>query len=216
MTTAFKSNADRLLKRAQKGGPEALGPLFQLYANYLKLLATTQIDRQLQARVSPSDVVQETFFEAQRDFKQFRGGSEAEFLAWLRRILVHNLARSVERHLLAEKRSMRREIPLERINNALDRSSERLESVLFSPGTSPVSDIARREHAVILADEMAELPRHYREVLVLRHLEGMPFSEIAERIGKSAGAARMLWLRAVDQLRQALTAKGVHFERIPE
>ena len=106
MNSASQTTTGRLLDAAREGKEECLGRLLQLYCNYLKLMAMAQLDQKLRARMSPSDVVQETLFEAHRDFAQFRGSSEAEFLAWLRRILVNNLARVVERHVLAEKRDV--------------------------------------------------------------------------------------------------------------
>ena len=87
------ASLERLLARARQARGEHLGALLELYRNYLHLLARTQIDLHLQGRLDPSDLVQETLLEAYRDFGQFRGGTEAELLAWLRRILVHNLAR---------------------------------------------------------------------------------------------------------------------------
>ena len=112
MTSELQSASDDLLHQAKAGSGESLGRLLQLYANYLKLVVLAQLEQNLKARVSPSDVVQETFFEAHRDFVQFRGSTTPEFLAWLRRILVNNLSRVVEQHLLAEKRTVRREVSL--------------------------------------------------------------------------------------------------------
>jgi RNA polymerase sigma-70 factor, ECF subfamily len=90
-----RPDLERLLDRARSDAGQSLGQLLELYRNYLKMLALTQMDRQLQVRCSPSDVVQETFLEAHRDFGQFQGQGEGQFLAWLRRILVNNLARGL-------------------------------------------------------------------------------------------------------------------------
>jgi len=86
---------ERLLARARQGDTDGLGSLLELYRNYLYLMARTQIDLHLQGRASPSDVVQEAFAQACENFAQFRGGSEKELLAWLRRILVNTLAKLV-------------------------------------------------------------------------------------------------------------------------
>lgn len=209
MNSLSQSKTGQLLEAARSGQDESLGQLLQLYCNYLKLMATAQLDRKLRTRMSPSDVVQETLFEAHRDFAQFRGASEGEFLAWLRRILINNLARVVERHVLAEKRDVRREVSMEEIGVALERSTARLVAVLADGGISPSSDAQRHEHAIVLADELAELPADYREVIVLRHLEGLSFGEVAERMERSSGAVRMLWMRAIAQLRQQLGRRGL-------
>ena len=193
-----------LLKAARRGDVHCVGRLLEIYRHYLRILATTQIDRRLSARVSPSDIVQETLLEAHRDFVGFRGTTEREFIAWLRQILVNNLARTVERHLIAGKRDVRREVSMDGTRSALERSSERLRSLLIDSGHSPSAAAQRHEHAVILADVLAELAADYREVIVLRNLEGLSFNDVAERLGRTSGATRMLWLRAIEQLRNKL------------
>jgi RNA polymerase sigma-70 factor (ECF subfamily) len=175
-----------------------------LYRNYLHLVARTQIDLHLRAQVNPSDLVQEAFLEAYRDFGQFRGQTEAELLAWLRRILVHNLARLVEKQLRTQKRNVRREVSLEEHVKMLDQSAAKVEAALLCQGSSPSAQAQRRELAGILADQLAKLPANYREVIVLRSLEGLAYDEVARLMGRSSGAVRALWLRALDQLRQLL------------
>lgn len=203
------TSPSELLASARGGQAECRARLIEQYYTYLNLLATTQLDDKLRARCSPSDVVQETCFEAHRDFDQFRGHTEREFLAWLRQILVNNLARAVEKHVLSEKRDVRREVSLERIGAAVQRSTERLSGVLVDRQASPSSNADRREYAVILADQLAELAPDHRQVLVLRHLEGLPFNQVAQRMERSAGAVRMLWLRAMEKLRERLDARGL-------
>ena len=110
MSTVMRPSIEDLITAARRGQEECLGQLLQTNANYLRVLAAMQMDGKLRARVSDSDVVQETFYEAHRDFRQFRRISEREFVAWLRRILINNLARLVEKNVLADKRDVRREI----------------------------------------------------------------------------------------------------------
>ncbi len=208
-TDSPQSPAERLLERARAGSTESLGRLLQLYANYLRLLTVAQMEQRLRARVSPSDVIQETFFEAHRDFVQFRGKTTAEFVAWLRRILVNNLYRVVEQHILAEKRDVRRELSLERLATALEQSTARLEAVLPDPGLSPCADLQHQELEVRLADEIATLPADYRDVIILRHIQMLPFEDVGKRMERSSGAARMLWLRAIKQLRDRLAGMGL-------
>jgi RNA polymerase sigma-70 factor (ECF subfamily) len=198
------ANLRRLLTEAKGGDTESLGRLLETYENYLRLLARTQLDDQVRQRVSPSDVVQETMLEAHCDFPKFRGNSDGEFFAWLRRILVNNLARAVEQHLLTAKRDVRREVSRERINASLDRSATRLEAILADGRPSAESDASLQEHLVHLANALARLSPDHRDVIVMRHLEGVPFATIAERLDRSNGATRMLWLRAIEQLRQMM------------
>jgi RNA polymerase sigma-70 factor (ECF subfamily) len=202
MCTVQSQDPTELLARARQGNGESLGALLEFYRNYLYLLARTQIDLHLQARANPSDVVQETFLQACSHFKQFRGTSEKELLCWLRRILLNNLARLVEKQILAQKRNVRREVSLDRYRTLLHNSSEHFEMALVSQISSPSVQAQRRELASLVADQLAQLPAPYREVIVLRNLEGLAFDEVARRMNRSPGAVRVLWLRALDQLRQ--------------
>jgi len=193
----------RLLSVARRGDREGIGQLLQHYRNYLMLLATTQVERRLQPRVSPSDIVQETMLRAHRHFGQFRGQTEQELLAWLRQILVTNLARFIERYMLAAKRDIRREVSIEQAGAALSASSARFDSLLCARGQTPSGAAQRREEAVVLADRLAQLPPKYREILVLRHVQGLSFEQAAARLKRPLGATRMLWLRAIKKLRAA-------------
>lgn len=201
MPNSSSTSVELLLSQALAGSSECFGRLLHVYRNYLKLLVVTQLERKLQQRVSPSDVVQETFLEANRDFPQFRGTSSGEFCAWLRKILVNNLHCVVETHVLAAKRDVRREVSLEKMVSNLEQSTARLEAILPDPGTSPSGNAQQREMEIVLADHLAALPADYRDVIVSRHIEGLPFEAIGERMERSAGAARMLWLRAIQELR---------------
>ena len=194
----------RLLMEAKQGDGDSLGRLLGTYENYLKLLARTQLDEKVRGRVSPSDIVQETMLEAHCDFPKFRGSSDGEFFGWLRRILVNNLSRAVEQHVLAAKRDVRREVSRIKINASIDRSTMRLEAMLADHRPSVESHASTQEQLVQLANALAQLSVDHRDVIVMRHLEGIPFSAVAERMGRSSGATRMLWLRAIGQLRQAM------------
>jgi RNA polymerase sigma-70 factor (ECF subfamily) len=201
MSADDRHDPERLLAQARLGDGDSLGALLELYRNYLHLMARTQIDLHLQGRASPSDVVQEAFVQACANFGQFRGGSEGELLAWLRRILLNTLAKLVEKQMKARKRDVRREMSLERLVRELDESSAAFEAALVCPQSSPSQQAERREQAALVADQLAQLPAHYREVIVLRNLEGLPFEEVARRMKRTAGGVRILWLRALDRLR---------------
>ena len=190
-----------LISSARRGDGDSLGRLLQMYRNYLTVLAGTQIERRLQPRMSPSDVVQETMLRAHANFAQFRGASEPELVGWLRQILVNNLARFVEQHVLAARRDVRREVSIERLGNALEQSTIQLAALLPAGSRSPSAAAQQREEAVVLADRLSMLAPDYREVLMLRNLQGLPFETIAEQMERSVSATRMLWLRAIEKLR---------------
>ena len=190
-----------LLRDAKAGDAATVGRLLERYRRYLSLLARVQIGQRLQGKVDASDLVQETFLEAHRNFGRFRGGSEGEFVAWLRQILAGNLADLLRRYLGTQGR----DVHLEReIQNALDQSSVLLDRALISPHSSPSQQAERREQGVLLADALDQLPEEYREVLVLRHLEGLAFPEVARRMERSVDSVEKLWMRGLARLRRIM------------
>jgi RNA polymerase sigma-70 factor (ECF subfamily) len=196
------SSVRGLLNRAKDGEKDSLGQLLQLYRNCLTILAATQLDRKLRQRMNPSDLVQEAMLAAHCDFAKFRGSTEREFLVWLRQILINCLHHAVDAHVKAKMRDVRREISVERANAALDRSAAGFAHVLADRGPSPSAPMLQHERAVAFADQLAKLRPHYRDVIVLRNLQGLSFEEVADRMNRKPGNVRMLWLRAIDKLKQ--------------
>ncbi len=193
--------ADDLLRRACAGDDDARGRLLDAYRGYLTFLARVQMGRRLQGKVDPSDLVQEAYLEAHRDFRQFQGQTEAELLAWLRRVLATSLADQVRRYRGTRRRDPRLEL---RLAADLDHSSQALERGLAAPDSSPSDRASRREEAVRLAGAMEHLPDDYRDVLMLRHFRGLTFPEIARRLDKTLDSVKNIWLRGLSQLRRTL------------
>jgi RNA polymerase sigma-70 factor, ECF subfamily len=192
---------DQMLHEAKAGNADMLGRLLERYRRYLSLLAQVQIGKRLQGKVDASDLVQETFLEAHRNFTRFRGKSEGELVSWLRQILAANLADTLRRYLGTQGRDIR----LERAIEAdFDHSTVLLDRGLVARGSSPSHQAARREQAVLLADALAELPDDYREVLVLRHLESLTFPEVAQHMQRSVDSVEKLWMRGLAQLRKIM------------
>lgn len=190
-----------LIQSARDGQTEQLGKLLQFYFNYLTVLASTQLDQRLRKRLNPSDLVQETLLAAHRDFAGFRGNSPQELVGWLRQILINVLHGAIAKHVKAGKRDIRREVSIDQVETSVDRSATNLAAILPARGESPSSPVLQQERALELADHLAQLRPDYREVIVLRNLQGLTFDEVAARMGRTAGAVRMLWLRAIDQFK---------------
>jgi RNA polymerase sigma-70 factor (ECF subfamily) len=190
-----------LLEQARGGNEQALGRLLESYSNYLTLLARVQIGRRIQGKVDAGDVVQETYLEVHRQIGAFRGTTEAEFVAWLRRILAGRLALTL-RHYLGTKG---RDVNLEReLGAQIDQSSQAMDGGFVAAGSTPSQHVSRREQAVLLADALDRLPGDYREVIILRHLEGLPFGDVATRMGRSEDSVQKLWVRALANLRRSM------------
>lgn len=181
----------------QLGAPTGASQLNQ-YRDWLRLLARLQIDTRFQGKFDASDVVQQTLLEACRDLPKFRGSSEGELLAWLRGILAHVIGHQVRHYRGAQSRDVGREVSLEA---SLAATSCALANVLAADQTSPSQQAAREEEGVRLARILEGLPSDYREVLILRNLEGLSHEAVAQRMNRSAGAIRMLWVRALARFR---------------
>lgn len=192
---------DELLQQAKAGNADGLGQLLEVYRRYLSLLARIEIGRNLQAKLDASDLVQDTLLEAHRNFPKFQGSSETQFVCWLRQIMAANLANLLRRYLGTKGRDVRLERDLA---IRLDQSSRMLDCGLIDRGSSPSHQASRREQAVLLADALDKLPKDYREAIVLRHLEGLTFPEVSERMGRTLDSVEKLWVRGLAQLRQVM------------
>lgn len=190
-----------LLERARGGSTEAIGTLLEAARSYLLLQAEQHLPLALRAKVGPSDIVQETAIDAHRDFLRFRGTTQEELYAWLRTILQNNVRDTVRRFEIAQKRAVAREASLSII---VDRRGI---SVLPTGNNTPDYSAIRREDAALLVGVLTRVPDDYQTVLRLRYWEGLTFSQIAERIGRSEEAARKLWYRALARLSTELQAR---------
>src|SRR5262245_46125324 len=183
------------LDRARAGEGEALGQLLDGCRGYLLMIARQELDEDLRAKGGASDLVQETFVDAQRDFARFAGGDEAELRAWLRRILLNNLANFTRGYRETQKRRLGREVQLDGSDG-----DHGLAADLSTPSRNAMKD----ERAAALLRALERLPEDYRQVLRLRHEEERSFQEIADVMGRSPNAVHKLWARAVERLQQEL------------
>jgi RNA polymerase sigma-70 factor (ECF subfamily) len=201
MDSSISGKPARLLLAARQGDERALGELLEHFRSYLELLARMEIGRRLQTKIDTADVVQDTYLDAHRSFKSFRGSSEKEFVAWLRSIFATRLSMLLRHYLGTQGRDLRREQGLE-IN--LDQTSQLLERGLFAAGNTPSQSVMQREQGVILAEALARLPEDYREIVMLRHLEDLPFADAAARMNRSVDSVQKLWVRALARLKSLM------------
>jgi RNA polymerase sigma-70 factor, ECF subfamily len=176
------------------------GEALERCREYLCLLARLHLDHRLQGKLDPADIVQQTLMKAHEKRSQFRGRTDAELTAWLRQILVNNLAEA-GRRFGAESRNVSRERSLEA---SLEESSARLESWLAADQSSPSQRFMRHEQTIHLANALAELPEDQRRAVELHHLKGYSVAEVGELIGRSRPAVVGLLFRGLKKLRQLL------------
>lgn len=191
------SSVARCIRLAREGQSGALDQIIEAYRNYLRLVAGTCLERELQGKADASDVVQEALLKIHENFHQFRGVTEKELLAWMRTILARLLTDLHRRFVAGAERKVQRERSLEAL---VDHSSLALEGLLTAREDSPSAYAREREQSVILADALARLGRDDREVITLRNLAGLEWEEVARRMRRTADAVRMLWTRAVRHL----------------
>lgn len=187
-----------LLRQARQGDRAALGQLLEGFRPYLLLHAQRRFDPRLQSRIDPMDLVQLSFLEAHRDISQFRGETFGEFAAWLRTLLQRNALEAAERHLDAQRRSLKRE------QSSTESGHARTMDGLPGEQSSPSRRAMRGEDAVMLAMALDQLPADQAEAIRLRHLEGWSLKAMAERLERSETAVAGLIKRGLHRLRNIL------------
>lgn len=190
-----------LLTQAISHDPEALGHLLTLQRPYLKMLATAQIYQRLQGKADASDLVQEACLEAHRNLDKFRGSSMPEFSAWLRGILANLLAKHVRYYLGTHQR----DVNLERsLVGDFERASGILERGFLAREQSPSEVLQQSERMYMVSSAIDALPEDYRTVILLRNIEGLPFRDIAEAMGRTVDSVEKLWVRGLTRLKQEI------------
>lgn len=187
------------ISKAREGSKEALDRLLFICRDYLLLVANREVGEGLRAKVSPSDLVQETLLLGFEKFKDFRGETSEEFFGWLRAILVNQCRDAQRRHWDAQKRNVANEIPLDGKN-----ADSRGPWNLADSAPSPSQRAQGNERAAILEEALATLPVDYQQVLRLRAWEGRQFDDVGAIMGRSSESARKLWARAIESLGEIL------------
>jgi RNA polymerase sigma-70 factor (ECF subfamily) len=154
-------------------------------------------------------MVQETLLQAHRALRDFRGHTDAQMAAWLRKILARVLTHAT-RDFGREKRDVQRERSMYiQMQHALDASSARLDAWLAADQSSPSQQIERQEQLRRLCDRVERLPEPQRAAVRLHYLEGRKIAEIAERLGRTPAAVAGLLKRGLRALRvQMLPESG--------
>jgi RNA polymerase sigma-70 factor, ECF subfamily len=188
-----------LVSAARQGDADALGRLLEVFRPYLLKVAEQDLPDALRGKCGGSDLVQETFMEAYRDFagREFHGPDDVR--AWLKSILKHNLADQVKRYIESDMRSVDRERPL-----SSDIGADLLKSGIVDQNPSPGARAVAREEAAAVDAAVDRLPPDERAVILYRNRDHLGWDEIGLRLDRSGEAARKLWSRAIDRLRREL------------
>ncbi len=199
MVTLHHEQFMELTEAARGGDRSALGQLLNGFRSYLNLFADRQLGEDLKQKCSGSDLVQQTFLDAQQAFPRFKGSGPDDLRLWLERILLNNLADQARRYRASEKRRLRREVPLGENWAAIEKLVDR---------STPSKKVVANEERERLRRALSRLPEDYREVINLRNLERQSFEDIGLAMGRSTGAVKKLWSRAILKLKEEMKQRG--------
>jgi RNA polymerase sigma-70 factor (ECF subfamily) len=185
------------------GAVPDLTELFDRHRDRLRRLIRLRLDRRLQGRLDPSDVLQETYLEVARRAPEYRARPAMAPFLWLRYLTVQKLLELHRRHLGARMRGAGQEVALHR-GAWPQATSESLAAMLLGRLTSPTLAARRVELRLRMQEVLDTMDPTDREVLTLRHFEELSNGEVAEVLGLTATAASNRYIRALQRLREAL------------
>ena len=198
---------DDLVRRAADGDEVALAELFDRYRRRLRLMVRLRLDRRLQGRVDPSDVLQDAYLEAWQDLGSYLERPEIPFFLWLRGIAGNKLRELHRHHLGAQRRDPRREVSI-RGGATAETTTTALAARLLGDLTRASEEVERRELKHRLHEAIDAMDPLDREVLALRYFEQLSPAETARVLGIKEKAAGLRYLRAVRRLKEILQSLG--------
>ncbi|MHC4473217.1 MAG: sigma-70 family RNA polymerase sigma factor [Planctomycetota bacterium] len=186
---------EQLAESARKGDERAFQLLFERHAPALRQRVARQLPGLLRRKVAESDVIQMTYLRVHQSLETFRGRMKGSFRAWLGQIVENQVADLIRRYIHTAKRRLDHEV-----------SGPQPLSGGQMPGPQPTPSLvaAGEELRQRLQEAMETLPDDYRAVLRLVQGEGLTLAESGERLGRTAGAAKQLYARAVARLSEVL------------
>jgi RNA polymerase sigma-70 factor (ECF subfamily) len=208
--TTDPSDLDDLLRRARAGDQAALAGLFTRYRERLRQMVRLRLDRRLQGRLDPSDVLQEAYLDFARRLPEYTASSSLPFFLWLRGLTGQRLIDLHRQHLGAKMRDAAQEVSLYR--GALPQaSSVSLAAQLLGRLTSASQAAVRAETQIRVQEALNSMDPLDREVLALRHFEMLSNDETAQVLGIRKSAASNRYVRALKRLKDILAGlPGLH------
>jgi RNA polymerase sigma-70 factor (ECF subfamily) len=203
--TDATSEGSELLRRAGAGDPQALNELFVRYRDRLRAMVQLRLNRRLQGRVDPSDVLQEAYLEICKHLADYLRAPTMPFFLWLRHITSQKLIAIHRQHLGAQMRDAEQEVSLYR-GAWPQADSESLAAQLLGRMTSASRAAVRAEEQIQVQEALNRMEPIDREVLALRHFEMLSNEEVAQVLGIKKSAASNRYIRALRRLKAILLA----------
>ncbi|MDG2223760.1 MAG: sigma-70 family RNA polymerase sigma factor [Rubripirellula sp.] len=205
--------APEIVERMRGGDPQALADVFSHFRQQLERIVRFRLDYRLAARVSDSDVMQETFIAAAKRLDHFSNHPEMPPFLWLRLIVGQQLIDLHRRHFKTEMRDIRKEVSLQQTISP--NTSLALAAKLAGPMISMSEIVAQAERIERLETVLNEMDPIDREVIALRHFEELSNLDTAQVLGIKPSASSKRYLRAMTRLGELM--KQFHAdEDVPE
>jgi len=183
----------RLVRRAQQGDPDAAEALLREQLPGLRAFVRLRAGAALRQRESASDLVHSVCREVLEELPTLEYRGEAAFRSWLYRAAERKIVDRA-RFWRARKRDVAREVS----PHAVDEDADLLRS--YASIHTPSRAAIVHEEVLRLESAFDRLPPHYREVITLARLVGLPHKEMGRQLGRSEGAVRVLLFRALAEL----------------
>ncbi|AMV23870.1 RNA polymerase sigma factor CnrH [Gemmata sp. SH-PL17] len=202
-----REETDRLLDRARSGEPGAVDQLLGEFRGPLRQVVDLRLDPAVARRVDASDIVQDVLVEANQRLTEYLKKPDMPFHLWLRHLAQDRIIDTHRRHRLAQRRSVDREQAIARPAWA-DESSASLVAHLIDPERTPGSEAIRLELQRRLTTAINQLSDDDREIILMRHHEGLSNQDVAHALQLTEAAASMRYLRALRRLKTVLVPDG--------
>ena len=181
---------------------EALARFFDMVRERLKRIVNFRLDYRLNGRISESDVIQDTYVRAAQRIDSYLEKPTMPFFVWLRLEVQQQLIDIHRHHFGAEKRDIRKEIPM--VKPKANQTSLALAAHLVAQMTSVSQIFEKAEQIAAVEKSLDEMNELDREVIALRHFEELSNIETAEVLGIQPAAASKRYLRALKRLREIM------------
>jgi RNA polymerase sigma-70 factor, ECF subfamily len=196
-------NSDDLIRLAAAGDDEALADLWRRHRARLRQMVQLRLDRRLQSRVDPSDVLQEAYIDLAERLPDFSRDRPLPPFLWMRLVTDQRLMQVHRRHLGTALRDAGREVTLH--NGALPQaSSTSLAAQLLGHLTTASQAAIRAERRLQLQQALDAMDPIDREIIALRHFEELTNGEAAQVLGLSKAGASKRYVRALTRLQAVL------------
>jgi RNA polymerase sigma-70 factor (ECF subfamily) len=201
--TLDSSETDRILQQAARGDGQVLGTLLARHRDRLRRMVALRMDRRLQGRIDPSDVIQEAYLEASARLADYLRNPSMPFFLWLRFLAGQKLVTLHRHHLGVRMRDAGQQVALDH-GPLPEASSAALAAQLLGHETRPSEAAIRAEMKIRVQEALDGMSTLDREVLALRHFEQLSRAEIAQVLNVSEAAAGKRYIRALERLKQVL------------